>query len=329
MDFDAWRRLPWWSRLAITVRAPVLVMTLGSALYGAALAWPDASFDAAVFGIVIVGLLLAHAANNLLNDWVDFRRGVDSPGYYRVEYGVHALAQGLTTERAFLATLVVVGMAAAVCAAILILECGVVVVAPILLGSIALLFYTWPLKQLALGELTVLVVWGPLMIGGTYAAITGEWSWSVAGVASVLALGPTGVIFAKHIDKRAADRDKRVYTLPVVLGDARARQVARWLLAIQMPSLLALVIAGYLPWTVAFVVLAIPTLARAWRALDREAPATRPAEFPQAVWPLWQVAFVFDHVRRTTLLLIAAFALHAVWSIGESHGWVAITATQW
>jgi 1,4-dihydroxy-2-naphthoate octaprenyltransferase len=30
------------------------------------------------------------------------------------------------------------------------------------------LFYTWPLKYIGLGEIAVLIVWGPLMIGGGY-----------------------------------------------------------------------------------------------------------------------------------------------------------------
>ena len=305
------------------MRAPVLVMTLGSALFGAAFAWRDAHVDATVFALVVVGLLLAHAANNLLNDWVDYRRGVDSPGYYRVEYGVHALAHGLMTERAFLTALIVIGAGAAVCAAILVAMCGSVVILPIALGSVALLFYTWPLKQLALGEATVFAVWGPLMIGGTYAAFAGAWSWPVAFASCVLALGPTAVIFAKHIDKRTADVGKGVYTLPAVLGDRRARAITRWMLAIQLPLLIALAVVGELPWTTLVAVLAVPTLVRAWRTLCEAAPAVRPTEFPAAIWPLWHVAFVFDYVRRATLLLIFAFALDVAWSTGVSHGWIA------
>ncbi len=324
MDVDTWRRLPWWSRLAFAVRAPVLVMTLGSALFGAALAWRDAHVDGTVFAVVLVGLLLAHATNNLLNDWVDYRRGVDSPGYYRVEYGVHALAHGLMTKRAFLTALFGVGAGAAVCAAILTAVCGSVVILPIALGSVALLFYTWPLKQLALGEVTVLAVWGPLMIGGTYAAIAGAWSWPVAFASCALALGPSAVIFAKHIDKRAADVGKGVYTLPAVLGDQRARAITRWMLAIQVPLLIALAVVGDLPWTTLLVLLAFPTLVRAWRALCKTAPTVRPPDFPGAIWPLWQVAYVFDYVRRATLLLMFGFALDVAWSTGVSHGWIAV-----
>ena len=69
------------------------------------------------------------------------------------------------------------------------------------LGAFFVLFYTWPLKYIALGEISVLLVWGPLMIGGGYFVITGDWSWTVVLASLPYALGVTGVIFGKHIDK--------------------------------------------------------------------------------------------------------------------------------
>ena len=59
------------------------------------------------------------------------------------------------------------------------------------LGAFFVLFYTWPLKYIGPGELAVVIVWGPLMIGGGYYAITGVWDWNVILVSLVYALGPT------------------------------------------------------------------------------------------------------------------------------------------
>jgi 1,4-dihydroxy-2-naphthoate octaprenyltransferase len=47
------------------------------------------------------------------------------------------------------------------------------------MGAFFVLFYTFPLKYIALGEIAVLVVWGPLMVGGGYYEITGIWDWNV------------------------------------------------------------------------------------------------------------------------------------------------------
>ena len=72
-------------------------------------------------------------------------------------------------------------------------------------GAFFVLFYTWPLKYIGLGELAVLIVWGPLMVGGGYYCITGEWSWPVVLASIPYALGPVTVIFGKHIDKSKDD----------------------------------------------------------------------------------------------------------------------------
>ena len=114
------------------------------------------------------------------------------------------------------------------------LACGLALVAlrgsltlPLLLaGAFFVVAYTWPLKYIGLGEVAVIVVWGPLMIGGGYYVITGEWDWNVVLGSLPYALGTTMVIFGKHIDKREADAARHIYTLPVILGDRLARAVA-------------------------------------------------------------------------------------------------------
>jgi 1,4-dihydroxy-2-naphthoate octaprenyltransferase len=49
----------------------------------------------------VLGLLFAHATNNLLNDYIDSRCGIDRDNYYRNQYGVHVLEDGLMNEAQF------------------------------------------------------------------------------------------------------------------------------------------------------------------------------------------------------------------------------------
>jgi 1,4-dihydroxy-2-naphthoate octaprenyltransferase len=46
--------------------------------------------------LVTVGLTLAHATNNMLNDYVDWAKGVDQKDYFRIKYGSHPM---LTMEK--------------------------------------------------------------------------------------------------------------------------------------------------------------------------------------------------------------------------------------
>ena len=62
------------------------------------------------------------------------------------------------------------------------------------------------------------VVWGPLMVGGTYYVTNGEipaWVWAASLPYAILV---TTVLIGKHVDKLEHDSRKGIYTLPVLLG---------------------------------------------------------------------------------------------------------------
>ena len=107
------------------------------------------------------------------------------------------------------------------------------------------LFYTWPLKYIGLGEMAVLIVWGPLMIGGGYFVITGQWDWNVVIAGLPYAFGVTTVIFGKHIDKFMEDKAKGIHTLPVMIGEKAGRFAVLSMIAMQYMSVLYLVIVGF------------------------------------------------------------------------------------
>jgi len=91
--------------------------------------------------------------------------------------------------------------------------------------------YTAPplrLKKHGLGEPTVLVVWGPLMVGGVYYYRRREpfLARSCSRPCRTLLLCTT-VLMGKHIDKIPGTRPTARTTLPVILGEARARRVTQ------------------------------------------------------------------------------------------------------
>ncbi len=213
-------------RWLIASRAPVLIMTFCSAAVGGMLALLNGPIDPVAWVACLIGLLLAHATNNQLNDFTDSALGIDKDNYFRNRYGAHVLEDGLMTRRQLLVSIAITGVAALLIGVWLTQQIGGAVLWPLAGGALLLLFYTYPLKKLGLGELAVLLVWGPFMTGGSYLAASGTWSAWAASIGAVYALAPTAVIFGKHIDKYAFDREKGVRTLPVRLGAARARQVA-------------------------------------------------------------------------------------------------------
>ena len=79
---DEWDRLDVVSRWLISTRAAVFVMTAFSAMVGGVLAFRDGAFDLARFVVCLLGLVLAHATNNLMNDLTDSLTGVVKNNYF-------------------------------------------------------------------------------------------------------------------------------------------------------------------------------------------------------------------------------------------------------
>ena len=60
------------SRWLIATRAAVLIMTFISAAIAGLLAARDGQFDLGSWLLLVLGLVFAHATNNLLNDLTDY-----------------------------------------------------------------------------------------------------------------------------------------------------------------------------------------------------------------------------------------------------------------
>jgi len=296
IEKDEWEKLDIFSKWLISTRAAVLIMTFLSAALAGLFAYRAGHFDLGRWLLVTLGLILAHATNNLLNDYTDYVRGVDQDNYYRAQYGPQPLVHGLMSKRQLLTYAAVTGALALICGIALILVSGGLT--PILmgLGIVFVLFYTWPLKYIALGEIAVLIVWGPLMIGGGYYVMAGSWDWNVVLGSLPYALGVTGVIFGKHIDKYGVDKAKGIHTLPVVLGEKISRVTVVGMLVLQYLLTLYLIVAGFFTPVMLVVVLAIPKFLQILPMFREPKPAEKPADYPD-VWPNYFVAAAFVHNR--------------------------------
>ena len=309
LEYNEWIGLDLISRWLIASRAAVLVMTLLSAVIAGLLAFRDGQFSWPLWLAMTVGLLLAHAANNLLNDLTDHLTGADADNSFRRQYGPQPIEDGLMTKRANLLYALVTGLAAAGAGCYLVVAAGPGVLVPMAAGAFFLLFYSYPLKYFGLGELAVLAVWGPLMIVGGYYVLTGAWSWPVVLASLPYGMGATTVIFGKHIDKRGADRAKRIRTLPVLIGDRAARYAVVAMMALQYALVAGLVAVGFFSPVLLLVLFAVPRFMLAARVYRQPCPAQRPPEYREDVWPLWFVAFSFSHNRLFGGLFVLGLGL--------------------
>lgn len=308
IDKAEWDRLDIISRWLISTRAAVLIMTFFSATIAGIMAFGAGKFNFLYYLLLVIGLVFAHATNNLLNDLTDYDRGVDRDNYFRTQYGPQALEQGLMTRRELLTYAAVTALIALAAGGYLVWVRGWLALALLAAGAFFVLFYTWPLKYIGLGEVAVILVWGPLMIGGGYFVITGQWNWNVALAGLPYALGPTTVIFGKHIDKLREDLAKGIHTLPVIIGEKAARYSVMVMIALQYALVVALVITRFFTPVMLIVLFALIPSRHIWGMLSRPKPATPPAKDITG-WPMWFVSTNFLHNRfYGTLFLVGLIA---------------------
>jgi 1,4-dihydroxy-2-naphthoate octaprenyltransferase len=305
------------SRWLLITRASVVPMTLTSALIGGLLAARAAEWHWPAFFAALVGLVLAHAANNMINDYFDLESGVDREQFVRQQYAPHPVLSGLISKEGLLVAIAVVNLLdLAILLALTELR-GWPVPLFALLGLGISVFYVAPplrLKHRGLGEPAVLLVWGPLMTGGTHFVTTGTLPPWVLVASLPYALLVTAVLIAKHVDKLEADRALGVRTLAVILGRERALFLTQELLVAFFFLTLCLVLTGTLgAWTLLSFA-ALPRLVRVLRVTSQPRPESAPAGFP--IWPLWYVAWTFGLTRfagalfALGLLVDAAYPVH-------------------
>jgi 1,4-dihydroxy-2-naphthoate octaprenyltransferase len=304
------------SRWLLITRASVFTMTLTSALVGGLLAAGHEAARWGHFSLALLGLLVAHAANNMTNDYFDLEEGVDTEDYARVLYAPHPIASGLISRAGLLSAIVVLNLIDLAILIHLANARGPAVVGFALAGLFISVFYVAPplrLKHHGLGEPGVAVVWGPLMIGGTYFVTTGELPGWVIAASLPYALLVTSVLFGKHIDKFKADSEKGINTLPVMMGTERALAAGRVLMISFFVSVVILVVTGALGvWTLA-VLGALPRLREALQVYREPPPTEAPPDYP--VWPLWYVAWAFRLNRLSGGLFVAGLVVNAVFPL--------------
>jgi len=317
-----WDQLDVVSKWLISTRAAVLIMTFISAALAGLFALRDGSFHFWPWIALALGLILAHASNNIFNDFTDFIRGVDKDNYYRNIYGAQPIASGLMTRRQHLTYFAVTALIALALGLYLIWFTKFSTTTFVLLGLGAyfLLFYTWPLKGLAMGEIAVLIVWGPLMIGGGYYVLTNQWNWFVVLASLPYVLGVTTVIFGKHIDKLDMDKKKGIHTLPVVIGEKASRYTVLGMMIAPYLFTLYLVVVKFFTPVMLIVFFALPAFLKIYPIFLKPKPENRPENAPG--WPLYFVGFAFYNNRRFGSLFMVGLLIDVLLRIFFPTFWI-------
>ena len=279
-------------------------MSLISVSLGTLLAAEQGSIHWGWYLAVAIGMVLCHAAGNVLNDYFDTKSGVDQPDSGTVKYRPHPVLGGLMSPEAVLVeALVLLGLAALIGMTLVFFR-SVLILWIALAGLLLTVFYTGRpinLKYRALGELVVFLIWGPLMFQGAYVAQAGTLSMK-ALVASV----PFGVLvalvlFANNIRDIEQDGRIGIRTLATLLGlQGSLVAFAGFMVCAFAYTLVAVVVGAMSPW-VLLVFFSLPTaigLMRRFRVSVPEMADALTAKLDTVFGLLFLAALLIDRAVR-------------------------------
>ncbi len=269
--------------LFATARPPFLALTPVCVLAGlatarwatGAVAWTDAA-------LALVGALAAHVSVNMLNEYFDFRSGLDA----RTERTPFSGGSGaLPAYPADATAVLAVGVGALVLAAVIGLRFlatrGAALLPLGLAGLVVVAAYTpWITRQPVASLLAPGLGFGPLMVVGTHVALTGEYhraAWAISLIPFCLV---NGLLLLNQFPDVEADRSVGRRHLPMLWGRAAAARVHSMLLAGAYASLGLALALGWLPWPGALGALTLPLAVRVAALARRHAddvPALGPA----------------------------------------------------
>lgn len=301
------------ARFLYSARSVILVISFQAALLAGLLALTDRRFAPLPFALLLVGYVVLHAISNLSNDYFGARRGHDTDDSPRRRYTVHPVLSGAVSSELLVRGLVVLAAIAAAIGVYFAALRGWPAVGLVAAGALLLWAYDAApraLKELGLGELAAFVVWGPLMVAGGYFVLTGRFSAGALLAAVPYGLGVMSILVGKHIDQRQFDAGKHQRTLPVLLGERRARALNRAAVIGMYLFVAAGILVGALTPFALLVLLALPRAVRAVQVMSSPAPIAPPAGY--VGWPLWYHRVCLVHNRAFGWLYILGLAIGAL-----------------
>jgi len=225
----------------MAARPRTLGASIAPVLMGTAMAFKDGGFHAPTALATMLCAILIQIEANYANDYFDFLKGADTEARLGP---TRATAAGLVTPKQMRnATLIVLGLSLLL-GLYLAWRGGWPIVTIGVLSVIFAALYTggpYPLGYLGLGEVFVLIFFGPVAVGGTYYVQTLEWRLlpTLAGLApGLISCAILAVNNLRDIDE---DRRTGKRTLAARFGVTFARSEYRICLAsgmIAVPALL-------------------------------------------------------------------------------------------
>lgn len=249
----------------LETRPHFLILSVVLAFLGTSIAWYDGYFHLGYALLAFIGLLLAHISVNTLNDYFDYRSGIDlvtrrtpfSGGSGILPAGLLKPGQVFWLGMTSFLLAVLIGV-------YFVIVSGWLLLPLLLIAAVCVLLYTPFILRLAWPEWSPGLGMGALPVLGAYFVQTTAYTWP-----AVVAAIPSGILvhnllLLNEFPDTEADRKANRKTLPITMGKTKAGIVYSVLTVLVYLWIIGWVIAGLMP---AFSLIALLTLPLAIKAI--------------------------------------------------------------
>lgn len=238
---------------------PSLLMSFLLVTLGTAVALRDGFFNLVYYVLAVIGVTLSQNAVNVLNDYHDYKTGVDGKTIKTPFSGgsKYLISGAIRPESAFSFALASLLLALPIAIYFVILR-GLPVLAIVFVAGLSVYFYTTTFARVYMGEFLAGVNLGPLAIIGAYYVQTGTLTLGVILVGVAPGLMIANVLFLNEVPDIAADSAGGRRNLPILMGGRRAVKLYAILEAFAVAWTPAMAILGLIPAPAAIALLAAP-----------------------------------------------------------------------
>ena len=223
------------------------------------------SIDWLVAVACVVGALIFHFSGNLISDYFDYKKGVDSEN--NIGQTNLLIINGVFKPKTILWYGIVLGLVGVALGLLIVFRANIGVLYVGMAGFVLTFLYSF-LKYNALGDLDVFLIFGVLIPLGTCVALLGVVDWSVMAVSVPVGFLVVGILHANNTRDREIDHAAGTRTFAMLIGLRASKIYYAILELLPYIAVIVLVILDVTAWPTLAVLLTLPVAIKNIKAMN-------------------------------------------------------------
>lgn len=229
--------------------------------------------------LTFAGVICLHASIDLLNDYWDYKRGIDT-ATRRTKFsgGTGVLPENLLKPRDVYSAGLILLLLGTLTGMYFVAIRGITIALLLGFAVLAVYFYSTSIVNLGLGEVFVAIK-GTLIVVGSYYVQTSSIGAGVIYVGIIIGILSASVLFVNSFPDYQADRARGRRTVVILLGRQRAVKIFPWIILCTYALIISGIVLGYLKiysfaslLSVPFALSAIRRIGKSYKDVDKLIP---------------------------------------------------------